>query len=140
MLHCRFIPPHLCRREPLNSKSRRVLALVLTALFSLCPLSAPVLFSRFEIDVVSRVTLPAWPGQGYGCHWLFFRALSSICILSVLGRYIVLKVIWIFALYICILNSLSRCCIYLFCGSHRGLLCNVITSFSTRTKVPGGHL
>ena len=29
--------------------------------------------------------------------------------------------------------------IYLLCGSHRGLLCNDITSFSTRTKVPGGR-
>src|SRR3954470_1877970 len=106
--------------------------------FALC--RHPFCSSRFEIDVVSRVTLLAWPGQGYGRHWLFFRALSSICILSVLGRYIVLKVIWIFVSYICVLDSLSRCCIYLFCGSHRGLLCNVITSFSTRTKVPGGHL
>src|SRR3954467_5367135 len=64
-----------------------------------CPLPAPLLFlAGFEIDVVSRVTLPAWPGQGYGRHWLCFRALSSICILSVLGRCIVFKVIWIFVL------------------------------------------
>src|SRR3954469_23452194 len=62
---------------------------------------------------------------------VIFRDLSSICILSVLGRCIVLKVIWIFVLYICILDSLSRCCIYMFCGFHRGLLCNDITSFST---------
>ena len=67
----------------------------------------------FEIDVVSRVTLPAWPGQGYGRHWLFFRALSPICILSVAGRSIVFKVIWIFVLYICIFDSLSRGCIYI---------------------------
>ena len=24
----------------------------------------------FEEDDVSKVTLPAWPGQGYGCRWL----------------------------------------------------------------------
>ena len=24
----------------------------------------------FEEDDVSKVTLPAWPGQGYGRHWL----------------------------------------------------------------------
>ena len=106
--------------------------------FALC--RHPFCLSRFEIDVVSRVTLPAWPRQGYGRHWLFFRALSSICILSVLGRCIVFKVIWIFVLYICILDSLSHCCIYLFCGIHRGVLCNGITSFSTHTKVSGGHL
>src|SRR3954469_3541841 len=83
--------------------------------FALC--RHPFCLSRFEIDVVSRVTLPAWPGQGYGRHWLFFRALSSICLLSVLGRCIDLKVIWIFELYICILDSLSHCCIYVFVGS-----------------------
>src|SRR3954469_20531270 len=108
MLRCHFSPPYLCRRGPMNSKTHRVLASVLTAPFFLVPLSAPLLFSRFEIDVVSRVTLPAWPGQGYGRHWLFFRALSPICILSVAGRYIVFKVIWIFVRYICILDSWSR--------------------------------
>src|SRR3954469_792597 len=110
------------------------------SLFPLPFVGTPFVLAGFEIDVVSRVTLPAWPGQGYGRHWLFFRALSPICILCVVGRSIIFKVIWIFVLYICILDSLSRGCIYLFCGSHRGLLCNVITSFSTRTKVPGGHL
>src|SRR4051812_48342734 len=95
MLRFRFSPPYLFRREPPNFKTRRVLALVLTALFFLCPLSAPLLFSRFETDAVSRVTLPAWHGKGYGLHWLFFRALSPICILSVLGRCIIFQVIWI---------------------------------------------
>nr|XP_051201174.1 uncharacterized protein LOC127314696 isoform X1 [Lolium perenne] len=27
-------------------------------------------FSQVRDDDVSKVTLPAWPGQGYGCHWL----------------------------------------------------------------------
>src|SRR3954469_14668168 len=127
-------------------EDRRILASPCTGLSTDAPLfplpfvGTPFVLAGFEIDVVSRVTLPAWPGQGYGRHWLFFRALSPICILSVAGGSIVFKVIWIFVLYICTLDSLSRCCIYLFCGSHRGLLCNVITLFSTRTKVSGGHL
>src|SRR3954466_9445317 len=96
-------------------EDRRILASPCTglstdapSLFSALPLSAPLLLSRFEIDAVSRVTLPAWPGQGYGRHWLFFRALSPICILSVAGRSFIFKVIWIFVLYICILDSWSR--------------------------------
>src|SRR4051812_9459074 len=127
-------------------EDRRILASPCTGLSTDAPLfplpfvGTPFVLAGFEIDVVSRLTLPAWPGQGYGRHWLFSRALSPICILSVVGRYIVFKVIWIFVYYICILDSLSRCYIYLFCGFHRGLLCNVITSFSTRTKVLGGHL
>ena len=83
------------------------------SLFFLCPLSAPFRLDRYVIGDVSKVTLPAWPGQGYGRHWLFFRALSPICILSVAGRSIIFKVIWIFVYYICILDSLSRCCIYI---------------------------
>src|SRR3954462_3849096 len=141
MLRCRFSPPYLCRRAPPNSSLAVYWPQYRRSSFSFALCRHPFCLSRFlRCDAVSRVTLPAWPGQGYGRHWLFFRSLSPICILSVAGRSIVFKVIWIFVPYICILDSLSRCCIYLFCGSHRGLLCNVITSFSTRTKVPGGHL
>src|SRR4051812_19424556 len=138
MLRCRSV------HHTYVGEDRRILASPCTGLSTDAPpfplpfVGIPFVLAGF--DVVSRVTLPAWPGQGYGRQWLFFRALSSICILSVLGRYIVLKVIWIFVLYICILDSLSRRCIYLFCGFHRELLCNDITSFSTRTQVPGGHL
>src|SRR3954465_3600390 len=127
-------------------EDRRILASPCTglstdrSLFFLCPLSAPLCLSRFEIDVVSRVTLPAWPGQGYGRQWLFFRALSPICILSVGGRSVVFKVIWILYRISVFLTHGVVLYKYLFCGSHRGLLCNVITSFSTRTQVPGGHL
>nr|XP_051209225.1 uncharacterized protein LOC127326406 [Lolium perenne] len=39
----------------------------------------------FDEDDASKVTLPAWPGQGYGRHLVIFRTLSPICILSVLG-------------------------------------------------------
>src|SRR4051812_41013066 len=100
-------------------EDRRILVSPCTGLSTDAPLFAfalcrhPFCLRRFEIDVVSRVTLPAWPGQGYGRHWLFFRALSPICILSVAGRSIVFKVIWIFVLYICILDSSSRCYIYI---------------------------
>src|SRR3954466_16250671 len=105
-------------------EDRRILASPCTGLstdapslffcFALC--RHPFCLSRFEIDAVSRVTLPAWPRNGYGRHWLFFRALSPICILSVVGRSIIFKVICIFVYYICILDSLSLFCIYLFCG------------------------
>src|SRR3954464_14742500 len=83
------------------------------SLFSFALCRHPFCLSRFEINVVSRVTLSACPGQGYGRHWLFFRALSPICILSVAGRSIVFKVIWIFVYYICILDSWSRRYIYI---------------------------
>src|SRR3954463_12986775 len=88
---------HTCVGE-----DRRILVSPCTGLSTDAPLFSFALFrhpfclSRFEIDAVSRVTLPAWPGQGYGRHWLFFRALSPICILSVAGRSIIFKVIWIF--------------------------------------------
>src|SRR3954471_3690956 len=77
-------------------------------LFPLPFIGTPFVEAGFEIDVVSMVTLPAWPGQGYGRHWLFFRALSPICILSVAGRSFILVVIRIFVYYICILDSWSR--------------------------------
>ena len=114
MLCCRFSPPYLCRREPPNSSLAVYWPQYWRSYFSLRPLSAPLLFSRYKFDVVSRVTLPTWPGQGYGRHWLFFRALSPICILSVVGRSIIFKVFWIFVYYICILDSWSRYCIYIY--------------------------
>src|SRR4051812_1294841 len=126
-------------------EDRRILASPCTGLSTDAPVfplpfvGTPFVQAGFEIDAVSRVTLPAWPGQGYGRHWLFFRALSPICFLSVVGRSTVFKVIWILYI-ISIFLTHGVAYIYLFCGSHRGLLCNVITSFSTRTKVPGGHL
>src|SRR4051812_15389250 len=104
MLRCRSV------HHTYVGEDRRILVSPCTSLStdrSLFPLpfvDTPLVLAGFEIDVVSRVTLPAWPGQGYGRHWLFFRALSSICILSVLGRCIVFKVIWIFVLYIVFLT------------------------------------
>src|SRR3954466_9432719 len=85
----------------------------------------PFLLSRFELNAVSRVTLPAWPGQGYGRHWLFCRALSPICFLSVVGRSTVFKVIWILyiisvflthgvaVIYICSVGPIEDCCVML---------------------------
>src|SRR4051812_16792588 len=113
MLRCRSV------HHTYVGEDRRILVSPCTSLStdrSLFPLpfvDTPLVLAGFEIDVVSRLTLPAWPGQGYGRHWLFFRALSPICILSVAGRSIVFKVIWIFVYYICILDSLSRLCIYI---------------------------
>ena len=52
------------------------------------------------MDDVSKVTLPAWPGQGYGRHLVIFRTLSPICTLvrtRMLFRFS--AVIWIFVLY-----------------------------------------
>src|SRR3954469_224526 len=80
-------------------EDRRILASSCTGLSTDAPLfhfpfvGTPFVLAGF--DVVSRVTLPAWPGQGYGRHWLFFRALSPICFLSVVGRPTVFEVIWI---------------------------------------------
>src|SRR3954462_9520684 len=54
------------------------------SLFPLPFVGTPFVLAGFEIDVVSRVTLPSWPRQHYGHRWLFFRALSPICILSIL--------------------------------------------------------
>src|SRR3954469_8908314 len=91
--------------------------------FALC--RHPFCLSRFEIDAVSRVTLPAWPGQGYGRHWLFFRALSPICFLSVVGHSTVFKVIWILynisvflthrvaVIPICSVGPIEDCCVML---------------------------
>src|SRR4051812_22241454 len=93
-------------------EDRRILASLCTGLSTDAPLfplpfvGTPFVLAGF--DVVSRVTLPAWPGQGYGRHWLFFRALSPICILSVVVRSIIFQVIWVFVLHICILDSWSH--------------------------------
>src|SRR3954471_20644596 len=88
-------------------EDRRILVSPCTGLStnrSLFPLpfaGTPFVLAGFEIDVVSRVTLPAWPGQGYGRQWLFFRALRSICILSIVGCFIVLKVIYCVMILLC---------------------------------------
>jgi len=75
-------------------------------------------------DDVSKVTLPAWPGQGYDASWLSSGLLVQFVFLSVLGYYFASAMIWIFVLYTFVfLARSSRCCIYIFVlGFHRELL------------------
>ena len=79
-------------------------------------------------DDVSKVTLPAWPGQGYDAIWLSSGLLVQFVFLSVLGYYFASAMIWIFVLYtICILGSLeSLLYIYVLLGSIVNY-CNVTT-------------
>jgi hypothetical protein len=56
-------------------------------------------------DDVSKVTLPAWPGQGYGRHRLSSGLFGPFVFLSVLGCYFALCMIWIF---VCIFGFLTR--------------------------------
>jgi hypothetical protein len=58
----------------------------------------PILVHRYGSDVVSKVTLPAWPGQGYGCHRLSSGLLGPFILLSVLGYY--LLYVWFGSLYV----------------------------------------
>ena len=65
-------------------------------------------------DDVSKVTLPAWPGQGYDTIWLSSGLLVQFVFLSVLGQYFASAMIWFFVLYTFVfLARLSRCCIYI---------------------------
>jgi hypothetical protein len=43
---------------------------------------------RYGSDDVSKVTLPAWPGQGYGRHRLSSGLLGPFILLSVLRYYL----------------------------------------------------
>jgi hypothetical protein len=72
---------------------------------------------RYGSDDVSKVTLPAWPGQGYGRHRLSSDFLVPFVFLSILGYYFALCMIWIYVLYICILDSFESLWLYIFfCG------------------------
>jgi hypothetical protein len=72
---------------------------------------------------VSKVTLPAWPGQGYGRHRLSSGLLGPFVFLSVLGYYFAICMIWIF---VCIFGSwlVESSWLYykFFCGFHRELV------------------
>ena len=63
------------------------------------------------MDDVSKVTLPAWPGQGNGRHLVIFRTLSPFVFLSVLGCYF---------RFLLVFGSLY--CILLYLGSLESLL------------------
>ena len=66
-------------------------------------------FDRYEIDDVSKVTLPAWLGQGYGRHWL-----SS----GLLVQFVSCPYSDVFDL----LNDLDLCIVYLYLDSLESLL------------------
>src|SRR3954466_6088005 len=84
-------------------EDRRILASPCTglstdrSLFFLCPLPAPLLFKQV-LRSTSLAGLPFRLGLGRVMDAIgyFFRALSPICILSVGGRRMIVKVIWIF--------------------------------------------
>jgi hypothetical protein len=85
----------------------------------------PILLYRFGSDNVSKVTLPAWCGQGYGCHHLSLGLLGPFVFLSILRCY--LLYVWFGSLY-CIFGcfdswSLRGYIIYSFVGSIMNL-CN----------------
>ena len=101
---------------------------------------------RYEIDNVSKVTLPAWLGQGMDATWLSSGLLIPFVFLSVLGCY------FIFRCYLdlcnvsfCILACWSRCCIYMFFCGFVVNYCNVTTPPASRVcfgvhAVLGGRL
>jgi len=85
------------------------------------------------MDDVSKVTLPAWPGQGNGRHLVIFRTLSPFVFLSVLGCYFAFFAIWIFVLCLFVfLARWSRCCIYMFFCGYVVNSCNVTTPPTSR--------
>ena len=98
------------------------------------------------MDDVSKVTLPAWPGQGNGRHLVIFRTLSPICIL------VRTRMLFRFRCYLdlcivsfCILARWSRCCIYMFFRGSVVNYCNVTTPPASRVcfdvhAVLGGRL
>ena len=90
---------------------------------------------RYEMDDVSKVTLPAWPGQGNGRHLVIFRTLSPFVFLSVLGCYFVFRCyLDLCIVSFCILARWSRCCIYMFfCGSV--VNCRDVTTCNDSTRI-----
>jgi hypothetical protein len=89
-----------------QSTCHGVCSLVLTLVFFLFlflpPYSATIgqtIFVRYGSDNVSKVTLPAWPGQGLDAI-VIFRPLREICILVRTRMLFAFCMIWIFVLYI----------------------------------------
>ena len=75
-------------------------------------------FDRYVMDDVSKVTLPAWPGQGMDAI-VIFRTLSPFVLLSVPGYYFAFHCyLDLCIVSICILARWSRCCnVYVLLGS-----------------------
>nr|XP_051183729.1 uncharacterized protein LOC127297463 isoform X1 [Lolium perenne]XP_051183730.1 uncharacterized protein LOC127297463 isoform X2 [Lolium perenne]XP_051183731.1 uncharacterized protein LOC127297463 isoform X3 [Lolium perenne]XP_051183732.1 uncharacterized protein LOC127297463 isoform X4 [Lolium perenne]XP_051183733.1 uncharacterized protein LOC127297463 isoform X5 [Lolium perenne] len=71
----------------------------------------------FDEDDASKVTLPAWPGQGYGRHRLSSGLLVQFVSCPYSDIFDLLYDLDLM-LYICILTRWSRCCnIYVLVGS-----------------------
>ena len=134
-----------CRRARPNSKSREYALLYSPLSFALF-VGTLARLNRYEMDDVSKVTLPTWPGQGMDATWLSSGLLVPFVFLSILGCY------FVFRCYLdrcivsfCILARWSRCCIYMFfCGSVVNN-CNVTTPPASRVffdvhAVLGGRL
>ena len=104
-----------------------------------CPFSPDIFVppdaGLLAVDV-SKVTLPAWPGQGMVATWLSSGLLVPLVSLSVLGCYFAFTVIRIFVMYLFVkLGSLeSLLYIYVFCGSV-GDYCDAITCDNKSTHI-----
>jgi hypothetical protein len=74
----------------------------------------------YGIANVSKVTLPVWPGQGYGLPRLSSGLLGPFVFLSILRCYFC----FMYDLDICILDSIESTWLYciLFCGFLRELV------------------
>ena len=134
-------PPYLCRRGPPNSSLAVYWPQYWPLSFFLCPLSAPLLFKQV-LRSTSLAGLPFRLGLGRVMDAFGYSSGLLAQFASCPYSDAVSFSRWFGSLY-CISVFLTHgvvLYIYLFCGFHRGLLCNDITSFSTRTQVPGGHL
>ena len=114
-------PPYLCRRELPNSS----LASTLFSTHRSFSLSASVrqMLQVCDRDDVSKVTLLAWPGQGYDAIWLSSGLLVQFVFVSVLGYYFASAMFG--SLYCIYLHSwlVGVVVVYIFfCGFHRELL------------------
>src|SRR3954468_11482330 len=115
MLRCRSV------HHTYVGEDRRILASPCTglstdrSLFFLCPLSAPLLFKQV-LRSTSLAGLPFRLGLGRVMDAIGYSSGLLAPLHLVRSRTLYhFKVIWIFVYYICILDSLSRCCIY-FCS------------------------
>ena len=146
MLRCRFSTPYLCRWEPPNSSLVVHWPQYWPLSFFICPLSAPLLFSRFEIDVVSRVTFRLGLGSvmeaiGYSSGLLApFASYPYSNVVSFLGWFGSLYCISVFlthgviVVYICSMGSIVDYCVMLllrFPPAHKCLV-GIFESFLCR--------
>src|SRR3954462_14972440 len=99
-------------------EDRRILASPCTglstdrSLFFLCLLLAPLLFKQV-LRSTSLAGLPFRLGLGRVMDAIGYSSGLLAPFASLAGHSIIFKVIWILVYYICILDSLGRCCIYI---------------------------